>query len=72
MSKDINTPKGLDMVDIGRIVADVLVAGSDTVALVVTVRAIRSFSFVRTILTSRAVSDVSTPFESRQTQKTSR
>lgn len=42
MSKDMNTQKGLDMVDIGRIVADVLVAGSDTVATVVTVRAIRS------------------------------
>jgi cytochrome P450 len=41
MSKDMNTPKGLDMVDIGRVVADVLVAGSDTVATVVAVRAIR-------------------------------
>jgi hypothetical protein len=41
MSKDMNTPKGLNMVDIGRVVADVLVAGSDTVATVVAVRAIR-------------------------------
>jgi hypothetical protein len=41
MSKDMNTPKGLNMVDIRRVVADVLVAGSDTVATVVAVRAIR-------------------------------
>jgi hypothetical protein len=41
MSKDMNTPKGLNMVDIGRVVADVLVAGGDTVATVVAVRAIR-------------------------------